>query len=135
MFSDAILLAGDKRFVDFDIPFFDGAVKKNLVAQGEHREVAFLDGLGANLIWFAVPDNGGVLLGDKAHFIDDFFGAELIYDADKSISDSDNDEEKILIRTNKKNHSSKDEIDKIKEGKAMFCDNLPSRVGHGVIIT
>ena len=65
-----------------------------------------MDGIGADLISFAVFDDGGFLLGKKAHFVDNFLGAELVDDADESVRDGDTNEKHIFVAADESHHES-----------------------------
>ena len=82
MFHDIILFAGDKRFVDLDLPRGDGAVDQNLVAQRKHQEIALHDIRGGDLTGLAISDDRRLLLGLEAHFVNGFLGTNFVDDAD-----------------------------------------------------
>ena len=44
------------------------------------------------------------------------------------VLDSNKNKKKIFVRTNRKNHNSKDNIDKIEDGKSVTGNNLANRV-------
>ncbi len=79
---NVVSFPSDESLVDFDIPLFDAGIDDDLVAEFKNEKIAVDDFAGGNLAWFAVPDDGGFLLGDKAHFVDGFFGADGVDDAD-----------------------------------------------------
>lgn len=79
---DAALLAGDIGFVDFYSSLFDFGVDDDLVTEAEDDKIAFDEIFGGDLEGFAVPDDGGVLLGDEFEFVDGAFGADFVDDAD-----------------------------------------------------
>ena len=90
-FDDIVLLAGDKRFVNFDGALFDFAINNDLVAEGIDEKIAINDfGLG-NLERFAVPYHSGFLLGDETHFVDSALGADAVDNGNTGVGDSDSD--------------------------------------------
>ena len=127
-FDDVILFAGNVGFVDFDLALLDLCINDDLITEREDEKIAFDDLVLRNLSSFSVSDNSRLLLGDKTHFVDGFFGADAVDDADTSIGDGDEDEEKVFIGTNRDNHEGKDEVDEIKNSQSVGEDNFADRI-------
>ena len=83
------MLAGDVGFVDFYRALDNLAVGGDLVADRADDEVTFDDLVLRDLPGASFPDDGGILLGDEAHFVDGALGANAVDDADESVGDSD----------------------------------------------
>ena len=98
------MLAGDERLINLDTSLFDAGVDEDLVAEFEDEEVAVDDGAGGDLAWFAISDDGGVLFGSETHFVDSFFGANGVNDANQSVRDGDKDEKEVFVGADRNNH-------------------------------
>ena len=122
--SDVILLTSDESFVDFDGALFEAAVDEDLVAEREDEEVAFDNLVLVDLDGFAVSDDGGLLLGGEAHFVDGAFGADFVDDTNQGVRDGDEDKEEVLVRADGQNHEGEDEVDEVEDGEGVFEDDF-----------
>jgi len=123
------LFTGDEGFVDFDASLFDLSVDDDLVTKREDEEVAFDDLVLEDLANLSFPDDGRLLLGEEAHFVNGSFRTDAIDDADAGVSDSDEDEEEVFVGANGDNHEGKDEVDEVENRKGISEDNPADGVG------
>ena len=82
-----------------------------------------------DLAGLAVSDDGGLLLGEEAHFVDGAFGADAVDDADTGVSDGDKDEEEIFVGANRDNHEGEDEVDEVENGEGVPEDDSADGIG------
>ena len=81
-----------------------------------------------NLDSLSFPNNGGLLFGAKAHFVDGALGADAVDDTDQSVRNGDEDKEEVLIGANRDNHEGKDEVDEVEDGKGVRQDDFADGV-------
>ena len=74
-------------------------------------------------------DDSRALLGDKAHFVDGFFGADFVDDTNEGVGDSDKDKEEIFVAADNQDHYGEDEVDEVEDGEGVSGDNSADRVG------
>ena len=120
VFRDVVLFAGDEGFVDLDFASADHGVDQDLVAEREDHEVTLDDLVSGDLTGLAVTDDRGLLLGQETHFVDGAFGANFVDDADQSVGDGDEDEEKVFVGANQDDKDGQDEVDEVEEGEGGF---------------
>ncbi len=118
------MLAGDEGFVDFDLALFDDGVDDNLITEAENKEVAFDDLVLVDLALFAISDHSGAFFGEEAHFVDGFFGADAVDDADKSVCDGNEDKEEVFVGANRDNHEGEDEVYEVENREGVFEDDF-----------
>ena len=121
--GDIVGLTGDEGFVDFYTARDNFAIYQDLIAQRKYNQVALYNVCGGGLKSFAVSNYRGLLLGDEAHFIDSFFGADFVDNANQSICDGDKDKEEVLVTADKEDHNGEDKVDKVEDGKGISSDD------------
>ena len=128
LFGDVVLLAGDVGFVDFYLAFFYFCIHNDLIAERENHEVAIHNLVLEDLPGFAVPDDGGLLLGNEAHFVDSPLGADAVDNRDAGVGDSNKDEKEILVGANRDNHQGEDEVDEVENRQSVSEDDFANGV-------
>ena len=127
--SNVFLFAGNKGFVDFNSSLFYAGVDDDLVAETKDKEIAFDYLIGGDLTRLTITDDGWLLFGENSKFVDGFFGADFINNANEGVGDGNENKKEVFVGANGDNHESENEVDEIEDGKGVPEDDF----GNGVL--
>ena len=134
---DGIRFAGEEGFIDLEVVSFgDDAVHHDLLAGGDHDNIAQHHLLAGDLAHLAVAAHPRMRLTDNGQGIEGVLGAQLLNNPDNRVRDNEQAEGAIDPRSSEDHGNEQHTEHEINAGENVIAHNLrgraPRAVGEGI---
>ena len=134
-FFDFIAFTSEKRLVDLYAAIKNCGVRRNLVARGKNYHVALYQLACGKLTFQPISQRDGMRRMQKTHFVQNPLGAQLLEDADESVSDDDRQKRQVAVGADEAQKHRNDGKNQVEKRQGVGANDLAGGFSAGVALS